>query len=176
MVIGTSQSMRMPSRVSLRCWWVLRRASAPIRASPPSDDMRVLPNSWPDLTRPSTSCCNVRLEMWMPGTRLGVTQLAPFRATFTALHARHLFQHRADRRGVLVVVAALARLRVDRAGSIEHRRRHADVAGIAAYDIHVLLPNRNLHGRIVVTILHHHRPAQFENARIAGAGLDEVED
>ena len=96
-------------------------------------------------------------------------------AAFSPLHARHLLQHGADRGGVVLGVAALHRLLIDRHGGVEHRRRHAHLLGEVPDHRHVLLPHRDLHGGVVVAVLHHHRRAQLEHARIAGAGGDHVE-
>src|ERR1019366_6422472 len=57
------------------------------------------------------------------------------------------------RRSILCAVAALHRLQVDRLGGVEHRGRHADLAGVAADHPHVLLPHRNLHGGVFVVTL-----------------------
>jgi hypothetical protein len=67
---------------------------------------------------------------------------------------------------------------IDRFGGGEQRRRAADACGIFADHLHVLLPGRDTHREVLaaIVVLHHHRCAQFEHARIAGAGLDQLED
>ncbi len=73
-------------------------------------------------------------------------------------------------------VARFHGLVVDRGAGVEHRRRHPDLAGELADHRHVLLPDCDLHGGVVVAVLDHHGRAQLEHARIAGAGGDHLED
>ena len=85
-------------------------------------------------------------------------------------------QHGADRRGVVIGVAAFERCRIDRQGRGKQRRRDADLLGEGADHVHVLLPHRAFHGDVGVVVLHHHRRAQLEHPRIAGAVGDHLED
>src|SRR5580700_5079102 len=119
MVIGTSQSMRIPSRVSLRASRDLAPAAArAMRASPSSDDIAFLQA----LMYPS---CRVN-PVGTPKVSMA------FRGSLPPLHARHLLKHSTDSGSIVVVMAAFARLSIDRARGVEHRRRHADVAGKTA--------------------------------------------
>src|SRR5215475_1681509 len=108
------------------------------------------------------------------GGSIQVNAALPYRAALAALELRFLLQHRADRRGVVEAVTHADRLLVDRHGRAEQRRRHLELLRVAADHVHVLLPDIDLHGGFVVAVLHHHRRAQLEDARVADTAGDEV--
>src|SRR5689334_13977004 len=99
-------------------------------------------------------------KTWMPGTRPGMTE----GSTLPSPISRHLLQHGANRRGVLGAEPLLHRFAVDRLGGGEDRRLDADLPREVADHIHVLLPDVDLHGDVVIAALHHHWRAQFEHA------------
>src|SRR6201999_1957018 len=54
-------------------------------------------------------------------------------------------------------------------------RRPLDLLRVVADHLHVLVPDVDLHGDVLVIALHHHRRAQLEYARIAGTGFHQIE-
>src|SRR5262249_37078566 len=53
---------------------------------------------------------------------------------------------------------------------------HADLLCIVADDLHILVPDADFHGGVVVFSFHHHRRSQFEHARIARTGFHQIEN
>src|SRR5215475_1738847 len=164
MVIGTSKSIRMPSRTSVLC---CNDAITPsdclampaVWCGRPSAGGDLAKRRWPGQARPSMIDAEVIL-----------------RGALASLHLRHLFEHRADRGRVAVAKTALHGLEVNAFGGVEDGCWNADLARVVADDVHVLVPHRNLHGDIVITAFRHHRCAQLEDARVAGARGDEVDN
>src|SRR5215813_792620 len=91
------------------------------------------------------------------------------------LHACHLLQDCADRRGVVRGVSAAHRPLVDRHGRVEHWRRAAERMRELTDDRQVLLPDGYFHAGVVVTVSYHHRRPQFEHARIGRARSNHIE-
>src|SRR5205807_566136 len=91
-------------------------------------------------------------------------------------HPRHLLQHRAYRGGIVRGVTGRHRGVVDRPGRGKQRRRDAESFGEFADHLHVLLPDRELHGCFVIPARGHHWRAQLEHARGAGANPDHLVD
>src|SRR5688500_11341535 len=165
-VIGTSQSMRMPSRVSERSVISYSRlSSVPSRSERGEGGERSEPGEG---VSPTSLAALVRHPLPQAGE--GKKALP--------LHTRHRLKNRAHRAGVLVRVPGGERRAIDRLGRGEQRRRAANARRIFADYLHVLLPGRDAHGEIVavVAILHHHRGTQLEYARVSGPGLDQLED
>ena len=91
-------------------------------------------------------------------------------------YLRHRLQHGTDSGGILHAVGRLHGLVVDGIGGVEQRRRRAERLREVAD--HVPCPSARPSSSWWRrrSCLHHHRRAQFEHARIAGAGRDQIED
>ncbi len=64
---------------------------------------------------------------------------------------------------------------VDRLRQRKQRGRAADLVGELGNDGHVLLPDRDLHGRGLVNAFDHHRRAHLKHPRAAGARANHVD-
>src|SRR5262245_59923517 len=135
-VTGTSQSIRMPSRISVRCCTAIK----PSRDAYKTTVFRLL-------VREAT-------KTTMHGTRPAITKKLA-RGLLAPLYLRHLFQHGADRSGVVAAKAAFHGLEVDAFGCIEHRRRYANLTRVVSDHLHIFVPHRNLHGDVVIAAFRH---------------------
>src|SRR3954447_2971636 len=81
-----------------------------------------------------------------------------------------------DGADILVGMALRLGFVVERRGGVEHRGIDTERAGEFADDRAVLLQDVHRRGRRRVDAVRHHRPAQFEDARIAGAARNHLED
>src|SRR6185312_10771682 len=173
MVIGTSQSIRMPSRISVR--WRSEVIMSSHILSDGVSRLRHLRSLFWEATKTTTP--GTRVEPgWQGRSRMpaGAKNLAC--GASAPLDLGHLLQNRADCRRVAAAKSAFHRLKVDAFGGIKNRRRYADPACVVANHLHVLVPHRNLHCDVVVTALCHHRCAQLEDAGVPGPGRNQIDD
>src|SRR6185312_11605828 len=124
--IGTFQSMRMPSRSSVRsCNAAMQRLPSFLVGRDLAE------RKWPAQGRPPQ-----RMNE-SGGEALCALALA-------ALELRHVFEHGAHGGGILGAETALLRLDVDRLGGVKQRRLDADLFRVIADHLHVLVPDVDL--------------------------------
>src|SRR6476661_5861568 len=143
-VIGTSQSIRMPSRISVRCC---------NDAITPSRILLFRGEATEARRKSEEGAINSPLVAAKAGARAGYQGGLNCRSGFLFSRERakpltpapfdlgHLLQHGADRGGITSAETALHCFQIDALGCVEYRRRYANFSRVVADHLHILVPH-----------------------------------
>src|ERR1039458_2028144 len=107
---------------------------------------------------------------WHDSNAGRLTHLA---ARFSAFKFCHPLEHRANRRGVVIGMAALHRFVVNRLGGAEQWHLHAEFFGKISYHMQVFFKDTDCRRRVGVIVLDHHWSTQLEHPALSGTCVGE---